>query len=66
VIGAASLEKGDVYGFGVVLLELITGQRVMKDVHITTMAKPFLDNPNVTQLMVDPQVSPPRCIPGVP
>ncbi|CAI6002379.1 unnamed protein product [Closterium sp. NIES-65] len=33
------MEKADVYGFGVVLLELITGQKAMKEVHITTMVR---------------------------
>ncbi|CAI5957097.1 unnamed protein product [Closterium sp. NIES-65] len=31
------MEKVDVYGFGVVLLELITGQKAMKEVHITSV-----------------------------
>ncbi|GJP50514.1 hypothetical protein CLOM_g9675 [Closterium sp. NIES-68] len=48
------MEKVDVYGFGVVLLELITGQKAMKEVHITTMAAPFLEDPQMMPLMVDP------------
>ncbi|CAI5526535.1 unnamed protein product, partial [Closterium sp. Naga37s-1] len=48
------MEKADVYGFGVVLLELITGQKAMKEVHITTMAAPFLEDPQMMPLMVDP------------
>jgi len=51
-------EQVDVYGFGVVLLELITGQRERKDeVHITTVAAPFLDDPAMTALMADPQLA---------
>lgn len=37
--GILQLEKVDVYGFGVVLLELITGQKAMKEVHITSVVR---------------------------
>ncbi|CAI7911667.1 unnamed protein product [Closterium sp. NIES-54] len=47
------LEKVDVYGFGVVLLELITGQKAMKEVHITSLAAPFLEDAQMMPLMVD-------------
>ncbi|CAI5484142.1 unnamed protein product [Closterium sp. Yama58-4] len=50
------MEKVDVYGFGVVLLELITGQKAMKEVHITSVAAPFLEDAQMMPLMVDPQL----------
>ncbi|CAI5461599.1 unnamed protein product [Closterium sp. Yama58-4] len=45
--------KADVYGFGVVLLELITGQKAMQDVHITSLAAPFLEDDQMMPLMAD-------------
>ncbi|CAI7890061.1 unnamed protein product [Closterium sp. NIES-53] len=36
-ISSMDERKADVYGFGVVLLELITGQKAMQDVHITSL-----------------------------
>ncbi|GJP66106.1 hypothetical protein CLOP_g23025 [Closterium sp. NIES-67] len=53
---SVQMEKVDVYGFGVVLLELITGQKAMKEVHITSVAAPFLEDAQMMPLMVDPQL----------
>ncbi|GJP68221.1 hypothetical protein CLOP_g24952 [Closterium sp. NIES-67] len=53
VLQGPDLEKVDVYGFGVVLLELITGQKAMKEVHITSLAAPFLEDAQMMPLMVD-------------
>lgn len=39
VVSRIDMKKVDVYGFGVVLLELITGQKAMKDVHITSLVR---------------------------
>lgn len=53
--------KSDVYGFGVVLLEIITGLRVVdvkrpaKMYNLVKWAKPFLDKKDVSQIM-DPRL----------
>eukprot|EP00271_Cylindrocystis_brebissonii_P006947 TRINITY_DN1991_c0_g1_i1.p1 TRINITY_DN1991_c0_g1~~TRINITY_DN1991_c0_g1_i1.p1 ORF type:complete len:927 (+),score=193.25 TRINITY_DN1991_c0_g1_i1:259-3039(+) len=61
--GEAVTEKTDVYAFGVLLLELISGQPPMKDVHITSLAAPFLEDPQMTILMVDSRLGG-HCVPG--
>ncbi|CAI5999396.1 unnamed protein product [Closterium sp. NIES-65] len=53
VVTRTDARKLDIYGFGVVLLELITGQKAMKDVHITSLAAPFLEDTQMMPLMVD-------------
>ncbi|CAI7774399.1 unnamed protein product, partial [Closterium sp. NIES-54] len=52
-ISSMDERKADVYGFGVVLLELITGQKAMQDVHITSLAAPFLEDDQMMPLMAD-------------
>ncbi|GJP73793.1 hypothetical protein CLOP_g4476 [Closterium sp. NIES-67] len=52
-LSALDERKADVYGFGVVLLELITGQKAMQDVHITNLAAPFLEDDQMMPLMAD-------------
>ncbi|CAK9158567.1 unnamed protein product, partial [Ilex paraguariensis] len=50
-------EKTDVFSFGVLLLELITGRRALDDLRqsLVLWAKPLLDN-NKTKELVDPSL----------